>query len=116
MKKIVMLGAAVLALQSIPALAEDHAPMDGKPHRGLEKMFEKQDANKDGAISEEEFLTSSKERFTDMDANKDGKLTKEEVEAKRAEMKKKWEERKAEMKAKKDAEGAPAGDGEKAPE
>jgi hypothetical protein len=100
MKKIMMLGAALLALQALPALAQEDVPppppgKEGPHHGGHGKFFEKMDADKDGAVSEAEFLKSSKEKFVELDANKDGKVTKEEHEARRAEMKKKWEERKA---------------------
>lgn len=100
MKKLMLLSAAVLALQAIPALADDHE--GGKKDRGA-KMFDMQDTNKDGMISESEFVDHAKKRFTDMDGNKDGNVTKDEAkshyEAKKAE----WKEKRAKMKAAKEA-------------
>lgn len=91
MKKVMMLGAAVLALQAIPALAQEKGGDYGKP-RG-EKFFDMHDADKDGVVTESEFLAKAKERFAEMDADKDGKVTKEEAAAKHEDMKKKWKER-----------------------
>ena len=107
MKKIMMLGAAILALQALPALAQDGGPApEGKPpmHHGPGKFFDKLDADKDGSVTEQEFLDVHKKKFAEMDANKDGKITKDEMESRRAAMKKRWEERKAEIEAKRAAE------------
>lgn len=97
MKKILMLSAAVLTMQALPALAEDGK----KPHRGekmMEKMFEHQDTDKDGAISKDEAIANATKRFEEMDANKDGKVTKDEAKAHH-------EAKRAEWKAKKEAKG-----------
>lgn len=71
----------------------------GGGHHG-DKMFEKIDTNKDGAISKAESQAFHDAKFTGMDANKDGKVTKEEskahFEAKRAEWKAKRDAAKAE--------------------
>lgn len=88
MKKILMLGAAVLMMQAVPALAES-APADG-PHKG--RMFEKHDTNADGVITEEEFLVKAKERFAMMDADSDGKITMEEGKAAHEKMRAKMKE------------------------
>lgn len=112
MKKLLMITAAVLIAQATPVFAEtgDH---DGKPGG---KMFEKQDTNGDGVISEAEFLETAKKRFAEMDSDGNGSVTKEEGkaahEAKRAKMKEKrekWKEKRQERKeARKDkrSEGA----------
>lgn len=104
MKKIMMLGAAILAMQAIPALAEGHGGKEG--HRGPGKFFEKLDADKDGSVTEQEFIDGHKAKFAEMDTDKDGKVTKTELEARHAEMKKKWEAKKAERAAKGE-EGGP---------
>ena len=101
MRKILMLTAAVLAFQALPALAEDGGPKGGEKHGN--RMFEEQDTNKDGAISEDEFVAFSKKRFVETDANKDGKVTQDEAKAHHDAMKAKWKEKRAEMKAKGDA-------------
>lgn len=99
MKKILLLGAAVFALQAIPAFAEDAGkkPHDGKAR--YEGMFTKQDTDSDGVVSETEFLTHAKAKFDAIDANKDGKITKEEGKAHHEAMKKEWEKKRAERKA-----------------
>ena len=104
MKKILMLSAAVLAFQAVPALAE--GPHGDKEHRGM-KMFEQQDTNKDGVISEEEFVARAKEHFALMDANKDGKITKEESEAAMAQMREKMKERREEMRSQRGTDDTP---------
>jgi Ca2+-binding EF-hand superfamily protein len=101
MKKILMLTAAALVLQATPVLAGDYKDSD---HKG--KMFEKQDTNGDGVITESEFLESAKERFKSMDLNGDGSVTKEEgreaMEAKRKKWKEKREERMEKRKERKE--------------
>jgi len=103
MKKLMMLTAAVLTIQALPALAEE-----GKGHKRdggkyMEKMFTEQDTDGNGSVSEAEFQAFSKKRFDGMDGNKDGSLTKEEIkahhEAKRAEWKAKKEQMKKEAPA-----------------
>lgn len=101
------MSAAFLALQAVPAFAEE----GGKPHhggKGLERMFEMQDTNKDGKVSEAEFLDFTKKRFVEMDANKDGSVTKEEAKTHFDKKKAEWAEKRKDMKAKKDVVGKPA--------
>lgn len=90
MKKLLLLTAAVFTLQTLPAIAEDGAKPKGP--RGMH-MFEMQDADKDGTVSEAEFNAFTKKKFDEIDANKDGKLTKEESSAHHEKMKAKWKER-----------------------
>lgn len=80
MKKIMILTAAVFALQAVPAFAEG-GPKDGPKHDRDGRFLEKVDANKDGKISLDEYLDIHKARFAEMDANKDGFVTKEEGKA-----------------------------------
>ena len=98
MKKLLLLGAAVLTMQAIPALAEEGGKMKHDGGKRMEKMFAEQDANSDGSISKDEFVAHSTKRFEGMDGNKDGKVTKEEITAH-------YEAKKAEWKAKKEASG-----------
>ncbi len=99
MKKLLMLGAALLTLNAASALAEE----GGKPKRDggkmLEKIFADQDANGDGAVSKDEFVSHATKRFDAMDADKNGSVTKEEIKAHH-------DAKKAEWKAKKDAKKA----------
>lgn len=108
MKKILMLTAAVFALQALPAIAQDTAPKhDGK--KG-ERFFDMMDLDKDGKISEAESLELAKKRFKESDANGDGFVTKEESKAHHEAKKAEWKKKREEMKAKKEAEkpAAPA--------
>lgn len=104
MKKILLLGAAFLALQAVPALAQEKEGAKPAHDRGA-KMFEKLDTNKDGVIDEAESIAKAKERFAEMDANKDGKVTKEEAVAHHDAMKAKRDAYKKEKGEK--PEGAP---------
>lgn len=100
MKKALMLGAAIVAIGALPALAEDGGKKAPRDHgKMMEKIFAEQDANGDGVVSKDEFVAHATKRFEDMDGNKDGKVTKEEIkahhEAKRAEWKAKRDAKKA---------------------
>ena len=74
--------AALLIAGSSVALA--HGP-EGECHggkgRGPGAHFEELDANKDGSLSQAEFLAKGEAHFAQADTNKDGKLTKEERQA-----------------------------------
>ncbi len=100
MKKLLILTAALLTLQAIPALAEDKAPVDGAHKRGEHPMFAEQDANKDGTVSEEEFLNFGKKKFGEIDADHNGQITKEEAQKHHEARREKWKEKRQEMKAK----------------
>ena len=109
MKKILVLSAAILALQAMPVLAEEGGPKpDGNHGKGMDRMFEMQDTNKDGAVSEDEYLAFGKARFAETDANKDGKITKEEIKAHRDAMREKYKAMKKEQEANKPAADKPA--------
>ena len=98
MKKLMMLGAAILALQAIPALAQDAPPPPGNgkpPHegKGPGRFFEKLDTDKDGKISKAESAAAEERRFKEMDADGDGFITKEEAKAHHDAMRAKWKEK-----------------------
>lgn len=112
MKKLLLLGAAFLALQALPAMAEEGSAPKGGKHDG---MFQAQDANKDGVVSEEEFLAFGKSKFAEMDTDHDGKLTQEEAKSHRAAMRDKWKEKHGDMKKEKEAGGSPSADPAPAP-
>jgi Ca2+-binding EF-hand superfamily protein len=95
MKKVLLLGAAVLTLNAIPAFAEEGA----KKHNGgmkMEKMFAEQDTDSNGTVSKDEFVAHATKRFESMDANKDGGVTQAEIKAH-------FDAKRAEWKAKKEA-------------
>ena len=46
---------------------------------GMKMMMKKMDADKDGAISKEEFMQHHEKKFTKKDKNADGKLTEDEM-------------------------------------
>lgn len=101
-QKTLLLTGALLCLGTLPAFAETpDAPADGaKPHK--ETMFEKQDANKDGKVSQEEFIAHATAKFNEIDANKDGSISAEESQAYRAKKKEKWAEKREDMKEKRE--------------
>jgi hypothetical protein len=101
MKKLLLFGAAVLALQALPALAEEGGKMKRDGGKMMERIFTEQDADGNGSVSKDEFTSHATKRFEAMDANKDGGVTKEEIKAHH-------EAKKAEWKAKREAEKAPA--------
>ena len=114
-KKWVVLPALALMIGINPAFAEDHwgGPHGGKGggdrKPGLESMLEKLDANSDGKVSKEEFLSEQEARFSKFDANGDGFISKEEIAAHKDDMNKEREdkrkEREDEMFNKMDANG-----------
>ncbi|MCB9978729.1 MAG: EF-hand domain-containing protein [Rhodospirillales bacterium] len=73
-----------------------------------EKRFESMDADKDGKVSQAEFLAGAKKRHEWMDTNKDGTISKEEMQARREKMKEKRQDRKG--------QGGPMGDWDDAPQ
>lgn len=87
--KISYILAALLVTLGLGQMAyADHHESDGK--RGEHHGMEWADANKDGAISHDEFTAAHKERsekmFEKMDANKDGKIDEAERKAGKAKM------------------------------
>lgn len=76
-----LLGAAALALSATAALAKD---CDHGGH-GRRPSFEDLDADKNGALTADEFTAEAQARATDkfqkLDANKDGVVTQDEVAA-----------------------------------
>lgn len=115
MKKLLMLTGALLALQAIPAMAQDEGappPPAGEKmmHKGEnrgEKMFEQKDTNKDGVISESEFMDGAKKRFSEVDGDHDGKITKDEAKTHHESMRAKWKEKREAFKKAKETGDAP---------
>ena len=100
MKKLFLIAAAILAMPLL-CFADEAAPAAPKApahrHHGDFSIL-KFDANKDGVVTKDELPKDAKflaGLFDRIDADKDGKLTKAEDDAFKAEMKKKFEARKA---------------------
>ncbi len=75
MKKLLILGAAVLTLQTASVLAEHHEGEKG--NKG--QIFASKDTNGDGVISKSEFLANAEKKFATIDTNGDGSISKEEA-------------------------------------
>ena len=106
MKKLLMLAALGLVVQTAPVLAEHHEGGEGKK----KGSFSQVDTNGDGSISKAEYLAHSEKKFTEKDLDGDGEISPEEAkkhrEAKREkmkEMREKMKEKRAERKAEKEA-------------
>lgn len=66
---------------------KNRAEMRKKLRDRVEKrVIDQLDANKDGVISREEFLSRADERFRRLDTNKDGRLSREEIQAERRQL------------------------------
>lgn len=94
MKKLTLAAASALTLAlAMPMIAQAGG------HKGGGAHMEKLDTNSDGAISRAEAEAAAGAAFAQIDANADGFLTQAEHkaahEAHRAEMKAKWEEKRA---------------------
>lgn len=72
----------LFALLATPALAQSGGGVD----LGMNKLFNEADSNRDGAVTEAEFLAKAKQQFAAGDANKDGKITREEAQAQQQQM------------------------------
>jgi hypothetical protein len=98
MKKLILMTAAVLALQAIPALAQDAAKPEGGKKPPMENpMFAEQDTDKNGSVSESEFLAFGKKKFDEIDADKNGEITKEEAKKHHESRREKWKEMREKM-------------------
>jgi len=74
--KIIAMSGACLFLASGVALADQMRKGEGR--RGAMR-FERLDANKDGSLSQQEFMAASVMRFSKTDTNADGVITEEEL-------------------------------------
>ncbi len=90
MKVLHIVAVAALALGLTQMAYANHDGKDGSCDRKKHGMMDS-DANKDGAISRDEFMSGHQkmadEMFTKMDANKDGKIDQAERDAMKAKMK-----------------------------
>ncbi len=111
MKKLLVLGAVAFVMTAPPAFSAEKN--DGAPHHKGGGMLEKIDANQDGVVSKEEFMTFHQTRFNEIDKDHDGNITKAESDAQRAEWKAKMKEMRAKRAAEK-AKAAPGDEGKKA--
>jgi len=113
--KTLILGTAMTGVLFAPAMAraEDPASTDhGGPghHEKFDprKAFDEADADKNGSLNMDEFLSRHKAKFTEIDADKSGSLTPEEMKAYGDKMhamrKERREERREKMQEKADGE------------
>ena len=91
MKKIFLYAicTGILSTSAMVAHANHHERHGDYKH----KFFEKMDANGDGVVSKEEFLTQSEKKFSDMDSNRDGNVDKDEAKKFRETMREKIKEK-----------------------
>jgi Ca2+-binding EF-hand superfamily protein len=61
--------------------SRDHMMGHEGEKMGPSHMLQKMDADKDGTVSETEFVDAAKRHFKEMDKNNDGQLTSEEIQA-----------------------------------
>lgn len=80
--RLALLGTALLAAASLPALAQP-SPGPGPGPRGPAAMFDRIDADKDGRVTWNEAWSFVEARFAAADRDGDGALTLEEIEAAR---------------------------------
>ncbi len=80
MKKLTLIPLAALVVITVaaPHVMAEQGEHKKIRHNMMSKMFEKGDANQDGAISKAEFLTSAENMFAEIDQDKNGELTKSE--------------------------------------
>lgn len=95
-------GAAYAAQNAAPA-----TPAAGTHHlhRGHGDRLARIDTNHDGTITHAEAIAAAEARFARLDTNGDGTVTQQEMQANRAAMRAKWQERRAQRAA----QGAPDG-------
>lgn len=110
MNKFLMMSAMVLSVAAVPVLAQpgDEGGRKDRAEKRMEKMFEKNDSDKDGSISKEEFTASAEKRFSDMDKDGDGSVSKDEAKEHAEKMHEKWKENKEKLKEGKTEEMPPA--------
>jgi Ca2+-binding EF-hand superfamily protein len=84
------LGPGAMALFTIASLLPVSVEAQTKPKADPEQTFKRRDANGDGFLSEDEFVSAAKDqdrkekmkrRFTKLDANGDGKISFDEFKA-----------------------------------
>ncbi len=68
------------ATETPSATTGTHAHTRANRGKWLDKAFDSYDTNKDGKVSEDEFVDHMKEKFKAADANGDGYVTKDEAQ------------------------------------
>jgi hypothetical protein len=106
-------GAAYAAQDQ--ATPQRPAGMHHKHHRGHGDMFARLDANHDGVVTRDEAIADATARFDKVDTNHDGKIdqaeiaaVKQRMQARRAEMRAKWQARRAAAQGQADQTARPA--------
>ncbi len=99
MKRFLTLTAAILAIQSVPAFAEEGGDKADKsrPSHHEGKMFEESDSNGDGTISKAEFKAHHEKKmdewFSKLDGDGNGEINREEAKAGREKMREHMKEK-----------------------
>ncbi|MHB9027055.1 MAG: EF-hand domain-containing protein [Armatimonadota bacterium] len=88
---------ALVLLTGSALCAGAQKPGPGPQGQKPQSPFEMMDANKDGAVTLDEFSAKPLARFAELDANKDGKVTKAEIDKAVADLREKMKQRMEEM-------------------
>lgn len=88
-----LMASALAVLACAPAIAG--APV-AHPEKGkhLDHMIERMDTDKNGTVSEKEFMNKSQKMFRKLDADKNGQITRAEFQSGHEKMKQKRDARK----------------------
>lgn len=84
---------AVTPLLLLPALSSAQQPPGDAPRSMADAFMQQLDANKDGRVSESEFLEPHKRQFKNMDSNRDGGIDQAEIKAFEQQMRQRMEQR-----------------------
>ena len=87
--------AVAMILQAAPVIADSHSEKKNQ-------FFEKHDADGDGTISKDEFISHTESMFMEMDADGDGSVSQEEAKTKMQEKRGKMKDRIQSYKEKKE--------------
>lgn len=85
----VILSSLMATIVSTSSLAATASPSGANSEKAVKKHMEKRDVNKDGVISQAEFLAHASASFAKIDVDGDGEITKDEAKIAHMKMKKK---------------------------
>lgn len=101
---LLLASSLILSSVSIVSFAQvdDEGEVPPTPRKQLKQRMDKMDANKDGQIDLNEYLSHAEERFRRLDADGDGFITKDERRSAHREMRKKVRERREKWREKRE--------------